>query len=411
MKKLGTIFLTLIVSTLLVGVFVPMINKGTGGKLEDSFDKWLGVNQNENPGTQNEEKSLYEKRHADDIVYTLDATEAMKEGFYTYNMGSNISQISRIASNSGVSISCRTKDSDGTVLQYITGGNGSADINVLGDAVSQRRFLYLTKYNKTPKTLIFDVDTSYISSDSFNCIRYISFEIMFYYKSFNYTTDEVFRASLLNMNNSENTTLFIGKKEDLSGEKDKQVRFNSLINVSDYTNVDEKNLAFSIDIQQNQWVAFDYIRWTFSEYPFNEVDFNKHMEKFNHGEINYYDVNLASIHEGAFSYDTDSSFFILDKDSTLTFAFRDPENKITLEEKEILGSFGTCVGKKKRANNWTYFQFKFVNFPCCYIDADSYNLGTDYVSEMDIVTDVMIYPSGTIPSDEHYAKLNPVATA
>lgn len=61
MKKLGTIFLTLMVSTLLVGVFVPLINKKTGGKLEEGFDKWLGVNQQpENPdsGTPAEEKSL-----------------------------------------------------------------------------------------------------------------------------------------------------------------------------------------------------------------------------------------------------------------------------------------------------------------------------------------------------------------
>lgn len=397
--------MTLLVSVLTLGILLPVINKSSGGKIEEQFDKWLGVTnsaEKPNSGTQNEEKSLYEKRHANDIIYTLDANQAMKEGFYTYNMGSNMSQVSRIGSDSGLYIDCSTEDSEGNIVKYITGSNGSKDTDLV---IGSNNLINLSKYNSAPKTLRFAVDTDYLTSNELG--KYISYEMMLHSDGREYSSDEVFRVSLLNQNNSEKQILFAAKKESVNIGKDKLTRFNSLINVSDYTN-EEKDLMFLIDVQKDQPIYFDYIRWTFSDHPFGEEDFNKYIYKLNHGEINYYDIDLATISDGMFSYNTDSSFFILDKDSTLTFAFRDPENKITLEEKEIRGSFDTCVGKKKRANNWTYFQFKFANSSWVIIDADSYVLGANYVAEMDIASDVMIYPSGTIPSDEHYAKLNPI---
>ncbi len=43
MKKFGTVMTTLFVSILTLGILLPVINKNTGGKVEEQFDKWLNL--------------------------------------------------------------------------------------------------------------------------------------------------------------------------------------------------------------------------------------------------------------------------------------------------------------------------------------------------------------------------------
>lgn len=43
MKKFGTVIMTLFVSVLTLGILLPVINKSSGGKVEEQFDKWLNV--------------------------------------------------------------------------------------------------------------------------------------------------------------------------------------------------------------------------------------------------------------------------------------------------------------------------------------------------------------------------------
>ena len=424
MKKIGTIFLTLLVSTLLVGVFVPMINKGSGGKLEEGFDKWLGANQPKNPdsGTPTPEKSLYERRHDEDRVYTLDTNQGMREGFYTHKMGNkDVSEVSLIGKDAYLEINCSTIDSEGTVVNHINGAInsnvGDIGFNTTGD------FILLTK-TTNPKTLCFDINTDSTTVGGTRVIdeKYFSFEIMFHSLGAKYTTtSEVFRASIKNYNTQETTPLFIANAEDVSVEKDKLVSFKSSIKISDYITSENPNITISIDVQEKNMIPLDFMRWSFSYYPFEETEFNNFMQKIDRGEVNFYDSSKAWLYTNTttgikyfrYSY-TENQIFLFDTQSYFTFAFRDYQKKITLESIESAlkkhyrdsKASESFTAKKKHANGWTYYCFQFGDYVQGNLTKTEFELGNDYISSMDLSRDVMFYPSNRIPSEDLFLKFN-----
>ena len=162
MKKLGTIFLTLLVSTLLVGVFVPMINKGSGGKVADGFDKWLNGNldtdkpstpSQDNPSVTVEEQGInvqhlknskttegYEVRTFSYAVKEKYSTDSSITASLTYVDGTDCSDIMTMEideTKKEISLTCKGAFSKQILLSLVSKSNPEAKALIKVDYVKR----------------------------------------------------------------------------------------------------------------------------------------------------------------------------------------------------------------------------------------------------------------------------------
>lgn len=88
------------VSTLLVGVFVPMINKGTGGKVADGFDKWLNGNPDK-PSTPQDNPSVTVEEQGINVQHLKNSTttEGYEVRTFSYEVKEKYTKDSTVTSS------------------------------------------------------------------------------------------------------------------------------------------------------------------------------------------------------------------------------------------------------------------------------------------------------------------------